>query len=520
MSAIGGPDARRERDSETVRQALGVLRRRWLILLVAVVACGLAGVVKHRTGTAQYQATASVAFGTADLTSSAFQVNTSTVDPARDAGTNVLIARSPEVATAVARSLGLNVTPASLLSAVSVSAAANANVLDITVTSAQPKLAARVANGFADQYIAFEAQTQIDGIAAAERDLQAQLARLVGNTSERASLNSSLQRLAQLRAVANGNARVLGQASAPTSPKGMGTLMSGILGALIGLAIGLTIAFLLESVDRRIDTIEGFEGEYRLPLLAGVPQPSFRQRRATERGATLEPYRILRSALDFAAVTRELDSILVTSAVPGEGKTTVAVDLAHVIALTGRSVVLVELDLRRPTFAEQFGLDPRRGLTSVLLHDEPVQDVLVEPFPDLPNFSVLPSGRLPPNPAELIGSPAMEQLLIELRNGDTTLIVDSPPLNPVADAQVLLNSPAIHGAIIVARARSTTRDQVRRARAILDRHMLQPLGIVVTGMRDSGRYGYSSYGPMEPSGAADSETLPRPTRFPARRGSS
>ncbi len=125
--------------------------------------------------------------------------------------------------------------------------------------------------------------------------------------------------------------------------------------------------FLLESLDRRIKSIEEFEREYRLPVLTGVPQSAFRLDRAADREELLEPYRILRSALDFAAVTHQLDTLLVTSAVSGEGKTTVAVDLAHAVALTGRHTVLIELDLRRPTFTEHFDLDASRGVTTALV---------------------------------------------------------------------------------------------------------------------------------------------------------
>ena len=267
-----------------------------------------------------------------------------------------------------------------------------------------------------------------------------------------------------------------------------------MVGALIGLAIAFSLVFLLESLDRRVKTIEEFEREYRLPVLAAVPQSAFRFHLAREREELLEPYRILRSALDFAAVTRELDTLLVTSAVSGEGKTTVAVDLAHAVALAGRSVVLIELDLRRPTFTEHFGLKPGNGLTAALTRDAELADLLVEPFPDLPNFSVLPAGRTPHNPSELLGSPRVAEMISKLQSQDGIVIIDAPPLNPVADTQVLLNSPAIHSAIVVARVDKTARDDVRRARAILDRHIVEPVGIVVTGLRDSARYGFEAYG--------------------------
>jgi polysaccharide biosynthesis transport protein len=108
---------------------------------------------------------------------------------------------------------------------------------------------------------------------------------------------------------------------------------------------------------------------------------------------------------------------------------------------------------------------------------------------------VLPAGRTPHNPSELLGSPRVAELISKLLSPDGMVIVDAPPLNPVADTQVLLNSPAIHSAIVVARVDRTARDDVRRARAILDRHMVEPVGIVVTGLRDSTRYGFEAYGP-------------------------
>ena len=286
-----------------------------------------------------------------------------------------------------------------------------------------------------------------------------------------------------------------------------------MIGVLVGLAIAFSLVFLLESLDRRISSIEELEAEYRLPALTGVPQSAFRARRAADRAEQLEPYRILRSALDLAAVSHQLDTLLVTSAVEGEGKTTVAVDLAHAVALTGRHTVLVELDLRRPTFARHFDIDASRGVTTALVGAGSLDELLVEPFPNLPNFSVLASGRLPHNPSELLSSPRIAEMISELATDDGIVIIDAPPLNPVADAQVLLNNPAIHASIIVARVDQTTRDEVRRARAILDRHMVSPIGVVVTGLRDANLYGYSAYSGQDPTLDVD---LGRGSSSPAR----
>jgi capsular exopolysaccharide synthesis family protein len=499
-------------EQETLSTALAVLRRRWLIIVAIVLACLAAAYARHATAAHNYAATASVTFGGSSLPDAALQVQIQrgSGDPERDAATNVLVAKSAEVAAGVRRELNTTATPNQLLEQVSVEAAPNANVLHITASSGDPAYSARLANAFATQYIAFESTSQTSSIRAASADLQRQLDALPAGSPNRASIESSLQRLAQLGAIAGSGAQIIGRASVPTSPSGTTLKTTLVLGALIGIALALAVIFLLESLDRRVLAIETFEREYRLPALTSVPQGTFRSsREKKERDAQLEPYRILRSALDFAAITRQLDTLLVTSAVPGEGKTTVAVNLAQTIALTGRPVVLVELDLRRPTFAQHFQLGPRHGITAALAERAGVHELLVQPFPELPNLSVLPAGQLPPNPSELLGSAVMTETLFELSNASGTVVIDAPPLNPIADAQVLLNNPAIHAAIVVARVGHTTRDQVRRARAILDRHNLQPVGLVVTGVRNASRYGYGAYQPAAPTFDTDADADPR-----------
>lgn len=499
-------------ERETLSALLEVLRRRWLLIAGVLAACVIAAVVRYETGTRSYEATASVAFGSANLTEQALQVSRGSGDPERDAATNVLIASSREVAEGVRRQLRSPASPDTLLSAVDVEAAPNANVINITASTSNPLFSARLANAFAEQYLATETRSQLETIDAAQQDLQRQIDALPIGSGTRATLEQSSQRLDELRAIANTGLQIITQASPSGTPSGATLQTSVILGLLIGLALAGALVFLLESLDRRVNSVEAFERAYRLPVLATVPPTAFKHRRADDRGRTLEPYRILRSALDFVAVTRQLDTLLVTSAVPGEGKSTVSIDLSHAIALAGRRVVLVELDLRQPSFSHHFALDPMRGITTALTGREELQDLLLQPLPQLPNFQLLPAGTLPPNPSELLGSPAVSSLLADLAADDTMVVIDAPPLNPVADAQVLLNKPAIHAALIISRLGYTTRDQVQRARSILDRHMLQPVGLVVTGVRAPGRSGYEVYGPADPALAAAAEAVPVPPR--------
>lgn len=499
------------RESDSLAGTVVALRRRWLLIVGVVAACLLIAVVRHERAAKTYKATASVAFQGETLPDAALQVSPGgSSEPQRAADTEVLIAHSSEVAEGVRRELRSPEDASELLKLATVEAAPNADILNITATTHDPRYSARLANAFANHYIAFKTSAQVAGIEAAERKLQQQISALPAGSPARASLEQSQQRLAGLRAVAGGGANIISVATAPGAPSGMGLSTTAAIGLFVGLALALSIVFLLEAVDRRIKTIEDFERAYRLPALTAVPQSAFGAVHAAERTGLLEPYRILRSALDFAAVTRPLDSLLVTSAVPGEGKTTVAVDLAHAVALTGRNVVLAEFDLRRPTFARHFDMRAGEGFTTAITGEDAAAGLLMEPLRDLPNLSVLTSGRLPPNPSELLGSPGIGDILAELMSDDGLLIVDAPPLNPVADAQALLNNPLIHAVLIVARVNLTTREEVRRARAILDRHPVEPVGIVVTGLRDAGRYGYEPYRPIASTVDSHAGRLSRP----------
>ena len=507
--------AERVHENEGLSTGLAMLRRRWPTIVGVVLVCLIVGVARHERAAKSYSATANVAFRSVTLSQSALQINTGgSGDPVRDASTEVLIARSQQVAANVQRDLHSRESASTLLDDVKVEAADNADVLNISATTGDPTFSARLANAFANEYIRFKVTSDVQSITASQNQLRQQINALPAGSSDRTALQQSLQRLSELKAVAGGGASIIGLASPPSAPAGAGLSTTVLISLLIGLAVALSIVFLLESLDRRIKSVEEFERQYRLPAIATIPQSSFRHGRADERTEDLEPYRILRSSLDLAAVTRDIKTLLVTSATEGEGKTTVAVDLAHAAGLDGRRVVLVELDLRRPTFAKHFGLDFRRGVTLALAGGLPAEEMLVEPFLDLPNLAVLPSGPLPPNPAELLSSPAVREMLMSLAPKDGLLIVDAPPINPVADTQELLTSGAVDASLIVGRVNKTNRDDASRARAILARHMVEPLGLVVTGVRGAAGYGYDPYQPPAMNGDIAPRRRPASGRLP------
>jgi capsular exopolysaccharide synthesis family protein len=499
MSAadLSGPNAPGPSRQEGLRADLEIVRRHWRLILVVVVATVAVFAGLHERQVKSYAATASVTFQSDTLLDSALNISTITSsEPQREADTEVLIAHSAEVAQAVREHLRLTNTTNELLGEVKVEAAPTADVLNIIATTHDPRASATLANAFAAQYIGFRARSQLAGISSDEAKIREQIAVLPAKSAERATLEQTLLRLTSLEAVAASGTSIISRATQPTSPTGGGVSQSIVIGFLVGAAIAFSLVFLLESLDRRVKTIADFEHGYRLPALVGIPRTSSRVISA-ESSALLEPYRILRSALGFTAATRELNTLLVTSAVAGEGKTTVAVNLAHVIALSGRRTVLVELDLRRPTTFGPIDLAAKRGVTTAITGAAELDELLVRPLADLENLLVLPSGAIPHNPSELLGVERVARLISELAEDGSMVIVDTPPLNPVADTHVLLDNPAIDAAVIVARLDRTTREQMRQARSILDQHKVQAIGIAITGVRDPSRYGYG-YGSYEP----------------------
>jgi capsular exopolysaccharide synthesis family protein len=314
-------------------------------------------------------------------------------------------------------------------------------------------------------------------------------------TAERAQLVQALRNVLALQAVTTGDATAIDTATAPSSPSSPNLKRAPVLGLLAGLAIGLSAVFLSDLFDRRIKTIEEFESAYELRAIGSVPRLS-RPHLATS-PELLESFRILRSALSYLAGESDLRTVLVTSAVSGEGKTTVAAGLAYATALSGQQVVLIEADLRRPSFQKQFGFQKqfdlgiyKSGLTNVLIGGASLDAALDTPIEGLTTLRILPSGPFSPHPSDLLMRPEMGMLIEELSRQADLVVIDSPPLLPVADAQVLLAQPAIDASLIVCRTYMTTRDQARRCRAVLERERVSKAALVVVGGHEAAEYSY------------------------------
>lgn len=290
------------------------------------------------------------------------------------------------------------------------------------------------------------------------------------------------------------NARVIDQAEVPTIPVTPNLPLNLSLAILVGLVGGVGLAFFFEYLDNTVKTHEDVERYVGLPILGIVPaiEPGEDVNRdlyvhAHPKSTIAESCRAVRTSLEFLGATRPLPTLLVTSATPLEGKSTTCANLSTVIAQAGRRVVLIDTDLRRSRLHKTFGLANERGFSNLLLGSNDLASV-VQPTA-IPNLWVIPSGPLPPNPSELLGSRRMDEILVLLQARYEQVVFDSPPVIPVTDAIVLGRKVA--GTIFVIKAGQTSRDLAIEARRRLSDVDLNVVGVVLNGVDTSaGAYSY------------------------------
>jgi capsular exopolysaccharide synthesis family protein len=259
----------------------------------------------------------------------------------------------------------------------------------------------------------------------------------------------------------------------------------------------LGFAVLRETLDTRIRNEHDVESVTDVSILGGIVfDPKAAERplivHVDPRSPRAESFRSLRTNLQFLDVGRADRSFVVTSAVPSEGKSTTAANLAIALADSGASVLLIDADLRRPKMAQYMGIEGGAGLTDVLIGRAEVADV-IQPWGRAKLF-VLPAGRIPPNPSELLGSARMMHFIGEFNKNYDVVIYDTPPLLPVTDAAILAKS--VGGALVVVSAGRTHKNQLRGAIAALANVEASISGLVLTMLPAKGpdAYGYGRYG--------------------------
>ena len=529
-----------ESSGADLQRALGVLRKSlaWLVLVPLI-----AGVVAFALSSQQteyFTASAEVRVRNAN-SEVIFGNQQSAGDPRREIETQIRIIKSANFRTMLADLLGAENR---LIKSVEVAAVGETDVIEMSVTSRSATLSAKAANLLADIYVASRKSTaesalrnQADEIRKKADDLNKQVeslngkigdarARLADNPAVQSEVDQlSAERLAlldqlnsfRLKAVEldveadarSGAVEIVNKATPPSKPSEPKPLQSAVLVAMLALLTTAVAAFILDRLNDTIDSAEDLtEASGGLPILGRLPElgkgkPNRHVGSGPDTGIApkgspdSEAFRRLRSAIWFLALRDEAHSIVITSPNPGEGKSRIAANLAISLASSGARVVLISADLRKPTLGTYFGIDEsKNGLTTVLMGDSRLSKSLID-VPGMSTLKFLPTGAEGFDPGVLLGSPAMGELIQQLRaEGADILIIDTAPLGPVSDAVDLAQH--VDGFVVVARADSTRGRQLSSAVDSLRNIEARVLGCVlnadpVLGKRR--RYGYGkNYG--------------------------
>jgi polysaccharide biosynthesis transport protein len=493
-------------DALNLEQALGVLRRRapLIALCVVIVAAAAYGFSKHEIK--KYKATASLAFSDNPLSQQIAGLPgsgpTNSSELLAQESSNVELVKGGNTAAKTASLLGRGLTEQEVASSLSVAGQGESDVVDVSATSTSPALAVEIANTYTSQFVKEQRSANRQYFKSALVLVRKQLAALSPEQRigpDGLNLQDRAQTLSLLAELKEGNVDVAAEARPPASLSSPKTSKNTVLGAFLGLLIGLGLAFVLERLDHRIREPKELETIYRRPMLGGVPKSAALSRAGRGKGrkravlpsVEAEAFSLIRAHLRFFNVDRDLRTLVIASASPGDGKTTIARHLAEAASRMGSHVLLMEVDLRRPTLAQQLNIASGPGLTDVLVGalslDEATQSVdLLAPSGDGVSgqeLSVLTSGTVPPNPGELLESNAMHALLERARSVYDLVIIDTPPLTAVSDAFPLLTH--VDGVVIVGWIGRSRRDVAEGLHQILDSSDTPVLGVIANGSKSS-----------------------------------
>ena len=308
------------------------------------------------------------------------------------------------------------------------------------------------------------------------------------------------------------NLTISSEAQTPTAPIAPNRPRNIFIAFLLSLAAGIGLAFLLDYLDDSVKTSDDVGRYLGLPTLALIPYQSANEKRKLNlasnngngngsvalvalednRSAVAEAYRHLRTSLLFSSAGKPPQTILITSSQPAEGKTTTAINTAITLAQSGAEVVIIDCDLRRPRLHSHFGLENSSGLTNYLSGDRNTENLL-KPFPNMPQLKIVTSGPIPPNPAELLSSNEMKNLLQFLKGNFQHVIIDSPPAISFTDAAIL--STLVDGVVLVAMAGKSSIHLMRRFKQRLSNIGARIYGVVLNGVKtNSTEYAYYGYG--------------------------
>ncbi|WP_035776531.1 polysaccharide biosynthesis tyrosine autokinase [Arthrobacter sp. H5] len=440
---------------------LRVLRRNWILITACTVLGILAAGVFSLSVTPTYTSQTRLFAATQNSGSVAELQQGNTFTQAR-VQSYAETAGTPIVLQPVIESLGLEMTPVELAQNIEASTDVNTVLLTISASDPSPVRAAAIAQAVAESLVDI-----IEDLETTAAD---------GNSPVKLS--------------------VVTPATAPLVPAAPNTRLNLALGLLVGMIIGLASALLRTTLDTSLRGEADLRRLTDAPILGGISldndatkKPLLTQ--APAQSPRAESFRQIRTNLQFSHVSHDSKAVLVTSSLPGEGKSTTAINLAIAMAQSGQSVALIDADLRRPRIDEYLGLERNAGLTTALIGRADVRD-LMQPWGEHELY-ILTSGQIPPNPSELLGSKTMKNLIAGLESTFDAVIIDAPPLLPVTDAAVLAQQ--VGGVVLVVGSSRVRLPDVQKSLNSLAMVDADLLGVVMNLLPTKGpdAYAYSYY---------------------------
>lgn len=520
-----------------LRDYLHVLRRRKWIVVLAIVLVPLAAVAFSLRQSPLYQSSAKVLLRNQTLpagSTGASGPSPYSSSPGAAIGTQLQIAEQPLLATRVASALHLS--PGLVFGSTSAAEVGGTDVIQFTSKSGSPQVAAQIANEYARQFTIYNQQLDSSSIAQTIRGLQRRISRLrsQGVSRRDPEVVQLDQELGQLQT------QLSVQTSSPTAvvlTKATGAakvrpqpMKYGLLGVGLGLILGIGLALLRDAFDTRLRTPDQIDHVLGLPLLARVPPPRRQLQRDHRLAMIAEPtsqgadaYRRLKMNLEFATVGKPSQVIMFASALAKEGKSTTLGNLAVAAALAGKTVALVDLDLRRPSLARFFRIDESEpGLSAVVLGHSELDEALVEipleslsrntadhftsrgsngtsadggngsRFPTTGSLVVLPPGILPPDPGDFVGLDGVARVIAALRERVDLVLLDVPPLLAVGDGLTI--SGLADALVVVIRSENARRKVTGELSSVLSRMRVEGVGFVLCGAGGADGPSYYGYG--------------------------
>jgi polysaccharide biosynthesis transport protein len=515
---IGTPAAR------PPEQALGpyfrALRRNWLLVVAITLLTGVVAAATTLRGTPTYQASATVLVSPLEQGDANF-VNTGVVldtgEPVRTVQTAAALINSLPAAQKTAAAIGHGWTAAEVQSSIGVTPRGESNVLEVTAQASTPAQAAKLANRFAQEAVAYRGTVVQGNISAQLEDLEARLNQVSGTGIADSNLVGQLStRIAALRAVQAGGGdptlQVTGLATPGGSPTGAPRWLIILLSLIGGFAIGSVAALAVDFFNRSVGDVDEVEGMFSVPVLATVPKVG------NGRGNVLRPSAFSPIAFEQVRMLKVLLSnrerapvIMLTSPGPSDGKTTLAAALAAAFAESGEEVILLDLDLRKPDIAPLLGLKPRRAVDLV---DAPLEELLIE-VPGLPGVRVLAAPQGDPSLFPLLLA-RLPKLLDEAEGQARHVIIDAAPVGFASET--LQIARICDQVVVVVRARHTDRQRAVQARDLLAQARAPVVGVVLTQSASNAYtygYGYAYGAPAyEPSDERPDERSPLTPALP------